>query len=278
MASSDRLAQRSEDRLEALDSIDDEVGALDDRGGAFLGLDADANGGVQCPVGDQRVERVEGVEVGDVVAAEQRGAHPRAGGPTRRTALPFPIGTGGRSSSTLRPQWVSRPAACASAAMPSSRVRAASSSGAPRQWNATIGPLSSSRTRSRRRSRRVVCGGEAVDSPGPAREGGYDLGALGAGLEQLGAMAARVGDAADADEPPRLGRRAPGNASDAAVAAAERADQPRASLGDVGVLGAAHDRREGPVDVAKDRGVGWVVGYRAKRLGERFSGASGHGT
>ncbi len=69
-----------------------------------------------------------------------------------RTACPLSTGTGGRISSTLRPQWVARPAVSASAASPSSRVREASSSGVPRQWKATIGPLSSIRTRSTRSS------------------------------------------------------------------------------------------------------------------------------
>ena len=57
-------------------------------------------------VGDQRVERVEGVEVGRVVAAEH--ARPRAGqrSTSSRTARPLSIGTGGRISSTLRPQCV----------------------------------------------------------------------------------------------------------------------------------------------------------------------------
>ena len=62
------------------------------------------------------------------------------------------MGRAGRSSSTLRPQCVASPAASASPATSFTRASAVSSSGAPRQWSATIGPLSSIRTRSRRRS------------------------------------------------------------------------------------------------------------------------------
>ena len=69
--------------------------------------------------------------------------------------MPSPLltRTGGRISSTLRPQCTSSPASGACWATPASHVSAARSSGAPRQWNALIGPLSSIRTRSRLRSR-----------------------------------------------------------------------------------------------------------------------------
>ena len=64
----------------------------------------------------------------------------------------MPIGTGGRISSTLRPQWVHSPSATASEAIRRTSAWAASSSGAPRQWKLMIGPLSSIRTRSARSS------------------------------------------------------------------------------------------------------------------------------
>ena len=72
----------------------------------------------------------------------------------RKLVIPAPLSilTGGRTSSTLRPQCVRRPAASARGAIASIAARAASSSGAPRQWKATIAPLSSSRTRSLRTS------------------------------------------------------------------------------------------------------------------------------
>ena len=78
---------------------------------------------------------------------------------------PLSIRTGGRTSSTLRPQWVRRPASSARAAIASIAARAASSSGAPRQWKATIAPLSSTRTRARRRSAVSASRRELVDPP-----------------------------------------------------------------------------------------------------------------
>src|SRR3954447_12906279 len=63
----------------ARDPLDDEVRALDDRRGPLVRADADAHAGVELAVGQQPVERVPGVEVGGVVAAEERGPDARAG-------------------------------------------------------------------------------------------------------------------------------------------------------------------------------------------------------
>ena len=65
---------------------------------------------------------------------------------------PLSIRTGGRISSTLRPQWEVKPARSAAAATSSIAACASSSSGTPRQCSAAIASLSSSRTRSLRRS------------------------------------------------------------------------------------------------------------------------------
>ena len=118
----------------------------------LLGAHADADGAVEHALADQGVERVEGVEVGRVVAAVQRRARAPSARPGRappgpcRTrpagAAPAPCVPSGSPGRRPRPR----------AASSSTRARAASSSGAPRQCSATIGPLSSIRTRSRRRS------------------------------------------------------------------------------------------------------------------------------
>ena len=67
---------------------------------------------------------------------------------SQRMPRPLSIGTGGRISSTLRPRWVSSPASSAASSSAATATSAAPSSGAPRQWKATIAPLSSRRTRS----------------------------------------------------------------------------------------------------------------------------------
>src|SRR5205823_14650480 len=50
------------------------------------------------------------------------------------TAWPLSMGSGGRTSSTLRPQWTWNPASSAASAISLTLSRAESSSGAPRQW------------------------------------------------------------------------------------------------------------------------------------------------
>ena len=69
-----------------------------------------------------------------------------------RPTIPAPLSirTGGRISSTLRPQWVTNPASSAFSATSSMALSEASSSGVPRQCRAAIASLSSRRTRSRR--------------------------------------------------------------------------------------------------------------------------------
>ena len=65
-----------------VDAVDGEVGALDDRRRPLVGPDADADGGVQQPLGLHGPERLEGVEVGGVVARVQGGR--RAGALAQR--------------------------------------------------------------------------------------------------------------------------------------------------------------------------------------------------
>ena len=132
---------------------------------------------------------------------------------------PLSIRTGGRTSSTLRPQWVRRPAASALAASASIAARAASSSGAPRQWNATIAPLSSSRTRRRRRSDGVRLATELVDPAHPVLDPRIEHRLGPAGPQQLGPVRAQVGDRPDRHHRARLRGAPPADAGDDAVAA-----------------------------------------------------------
>src|SRR2546423_1164000 len=89
---------------------------------------------------------------------------------------PLSIRTGGRTSSTLRPQWVWKPACSASRAISSTAAAAAASSGAPRQWKAVMAPLSSSRTRRRARAALSVSRAKACTRRRQARSSGSTCG------------------------------------------------------------------------------------------------------
>ncbi len=77
-----------------------------------------------------------------------------------------------------------------------------------------------------------------------------------AGEQELKTVVAGVGDPREADQAPRLRRAAPGNAADQAKASAQRGERlPRRRRQD-GLLGTLDNRRQGPVDVGKDRRLG----------------------
>jgi hypothetical protein len=119
---------------------------------------------------------------------------------------PLSSATGGRTSSTLRPQWVARPARSAAAGDVAHRRSARARPGAPRQWKAMIGPLSSTRTRSERSSS-PCASARLVDAALP--RGGLALcSAFVPRAQQLGAVVAEVGDRSERDDLPR-DRRAP---------------------------------------------------------------------
>ena len=172
-----------------------------------------------------------------------------------RTARPLSIGTGGRTSSTLRPQWIAEPGGLRLLREPLEVGErgllvghAAPVEGGDRALVLDPDPQQA-------QLRGVALAGEAAHAPLPALEGRHHARARAApGLEQLGAVGAGVGDPADAHQPPGLGRRAAGDARHAAVAAREPAQQERHLLAHVGVLGAPHDRRQRAVDVAEDAG------------------------
>ena len=93
---------------EAAHAVDDEVGAVDDRLGPLVGAHADLDADSRSPR-HEGVERVERVQVGHIVPAVER---VRTGRASTRERMPSPLSTctGGRISSTLRPQWMSSPA------------------------------------------------------------------------------------------------------------------------------------------------------------------------
>ena len=93
---------------EAGQAVDDEVGLLDDRARPLVGATPTLTTASRRAVGGERLERVESIQVGRVVTAEQRPAARRLA-TSARTARPLSICTGGRTSSTFRPQWVVQP-------------------------------------------------------------------------------------------------------------------------------------------------------------------------
>jgi hypothetical protein len=119
---------------------------------------------------------------------------------------------------------------------------------------------------------------ELADAAFPAGERRGERRLLLSRAQQLGAVRPGVGDAADADEPPRLGDRPSRDARHAGVAAPEAAQQQRDLVAHVGVLRAADDRRERAVDVAEDRRPLGVVCQRAEALAQRLCRGRGHST
>ena len=118
-----RVGQGGQHASEALYAVHDQVGALDDLRRPLVRAHADQHGRVERALVLQLPERVEGVEVGGVVAARTCAARADARSTRDRTARPLSNSTGGRTSSTLRAQWTARPACSASPAT-SSRLLA----------------------------------------------------------------------------------------------------------------------------------------------------------
>ena len=166
---------------------------------------------------------------------------------------PLSIRTGGRISSTLRPQWVVKPAFSAASATSRTAFSASSSSGTPRQCSAAIASLSSRRTRSSRSfspnaswakswTRRVhACSSRSIS------------GWMEPGLEHLRAVRAEVGDRPQRDDPPRVRGPAPADAGDDAVALGHVDQRPPRRLGHVRVVRMLHDRRQHAVHVEQHR-------------------------
>ena len=177
------LGQRREDVGEAGHAVHHQVRAVDDRRRALVGADAHLDRGVEAAGGDER-RRARRRRRGRSRRRRRR-ARPRIGPPASSCADALAlVHRHGRADlqHLAAPVDVEALRLGASWATPASHVSAASSSGAPRQWNALIGPLSSTRTRSSLSSR-----ASSRSRTNPAHA------ALPAGerLQQLGSLGAR---------------------------------------------------------------------------------------
>ena len=228
------------------------------------------------PCSTSVAQAVERVDVG-------RGRRPRTPRPSgrasrsrRRMPRPLSMSTAGRTSSTLRPQCVRRPAASArSATLAHGPLRgrprpARRASGTPRSAR-----LSSARTRRRRSSSPYGVVGEPPDAPLPGRDLAIELDLGPARAQQLDAVVADVGDRPDGDDLPRDRGLAAAHAGDASVAARHLDQQRARRLGDRRVIGVADDRSERPVHVEQDAGACRIRPERLECLAQRRGG--GHG-
>ena len=201
---------------EARDAVDDEVGPLDDLRRALVGAHADAHGARRARPSSASSSSASKASR-SVASSPPNSAARDAGARDQRRAPPGPCRSapaGGPRAPCVPSGWRSRRPRPPGRGPPGAS-RAASSSGAPRQWKATIGPLSSMRTRRRRSSGVSRSPAKRRTRSSQLSNAGITRGVGGARLEQLGAVRAGVGDAADADEPARLGDRAPGDAGHA---------------------------------------------------------------
>ena len=167
---------------------------------------------------------------------------------------PLSSATGGRTSSTLRPQWTTKPSASRLPGDLAHRLlggllvrRAAPVERGDRvlvlaahAQALALGGVSARAAKSRTRAAQ-------------AAELGVDLGARRARAQQLAAVVADVGDRPDRDDLARGRGAAPADAADDPVALGDLDQQRARRLGDVGVVGVADDRRERAVDVEQDR-------------------------
>ena len=211
---------------------------------------ADADAGASRPPRPARAGRGS-VEVGAVVADVERVVEV---GVAQQPVDPRPLSssTGGRTSSTLRPQWIAEPASSARSATsfarrlapPPRRPRRASgrrrSAPCPRAHAQAVQPVRPRRSAnwSRGAARRRPRGRARAAVPA---------------AQELGAVVAEVGDRAERDDPARRRRAAAAHAGDAAVAPRDWRSADARGLGDLRVVGVADDRRERPVDVEQDR-------------------------
>ena len=150
--------ERLEHAREAVDAVHHQVGALDDRRRALVRAHADAHAPRRgrLPRAARRARRRRRGR------SRRRRRRARRAAPAPRHQLAHGLALVDRHR---RPdlQHLAAPVDREPAGLrllrdPSRQVRAASSSGTPRQWKAMIGPLSSIRTRSSRSSRRVALG------------------------------------------------------------------------------------------------------------------------
>ena len=100
------------------DAVDRRVAPLHDLGRALVRAHADAHGVVELARVDQRVERVEGVEVGRVVAGEQRRARPGPARAARARRGPCRSAPAAGSRAPCGPSGSHRPSASASCGDP----------------------------------------------------------------------------------------------------------------------------------------------------------------
>ena len=130
---------------ELLRAADDRVRLAGELRRRLGGADADADRGGQAARGDQRAQGAKRIEVGAVVAREQRPFNPLSGEqPLDGRPLVDP---GGRADlQHLAPPVRLETGLPAAAAISPACRSAASSSATPRQWSAWIGPLSSRRS------------------------------------------------------------------------------------------------------------------------------------
>ena len=242
------------------DAVDDEPRLLDDLGRALVGAHAHGHGVVQLA----RVDQLGQARRTRRGRSRRRRRTARRAPATRsrssRTARSLPIGTGGRISSTLRPQWVHSPSATASEAIRCTSAWAASSSGAPAPVEAhdralVLDPHAQRAQLRACRARARTPGPPAGSGRSPASRAPRCCPARAAPRRGGRSTRSRPRPPACARRPPRGPRCRPPGRSGATAAPSSS----EVSFGTVRVLRALDDRRERAVHVEEERrarGVG----------------------
>ena len=254
---------------------DDRVALVPEPLRRLLRGDADAQRGGQPAAGALPAQRGERVEVGEVVAAEQR--------PGRAGALDQRGGDGSLVDARSRAQLEHLAAGVRMEAGRRGLGAELERAGLGRRLVGRAAPVE-------RLNRALVLDpkpelGELerrqLADECPRRAGGVaDRRVVAdralARLEQLEAVVAGVGDLLDADDHPRLERRPAADAGDEAVAPPDVAQRLAGRLGDRGVGRVGDDRGEGAVDVAEDGRLGGTLADRLDQPREDMGGGGVH--
>ena len=179
---------------------------------------------------------------------------------------PLSILTGGRTSSTLRPQWVRKPAAWARSRDRIDRRSSGLLVGRPAPVEGDDRPLVLEPDAALAGLGGVGLTAELVDPPDPVLDARVEHRLGPAGSQQLGAVRAEIGDRPDADHRARLRGAAAAHARHQPVRVGDRDQELARGLGHMRVGRVLDDRRQRAVDVEQDRGPFGVGSKRRERL------------
>ena len=277
------LEQRLQQRAHAVGALDREIRLREQLGRGFVGADRDAQRTREQAPLHERPQPAEGVEVGGVVPHVERG--PQSEGLRGRGAGVVAVEQRGDTEALVELHGgahlehlaapVDREALLLGARgdLPrGGRSGLLVGGAAPMEGGDCLLVL-------RAHAQALVgggvdAGGEGAYALAPRGELGVELRAGGPRTQQLPAVVAHVGDRPDCDDLARGRCAAAADAAHEPVALGDLDQERTGGLGNVGVVGVAHDRGKRAVDVEQHGGAGGIGTQRLQCLHKR--GGGGH--